>query len=107
MKNIAMFRRFGSENSRLYELPAGVEVHPGTIVTVDYVNGSTATAFAVSNSWNVDSLTEKMIADLFHFHSGTLDNLKKVRSIYTAEMVCAYEEELPEPEITLQLAGEG
>ena len=95
MKTIAMFRRFGSEVSRLYELPEGANVMPGTIVTVDYAReaGSTATAYAVSYSYTVDETQEKMIADLLHIRN--LGDLKRVRSIYT-ETPVDYADEVAE-----------
>ena len=100
MKNIVMCRRFESKDSRLYALPEDITVNPGDILTVDYYlpTGSTATAYAVSKSYKVTDEEAAMIADLFHFRSGTLDNLKKVRSVYSGETVCQYPETPEEPD---------
>lgn len=100
MKNIVMCRRFESKDARLYALPEDISVNPGDILTVDYYlpTGSTATAYAVSKSYKVTDEEAAMIADLFRFHSGTLDNLKKVRSVYSGETVCQYPETPEEPD---------
>ena len=95
MKNIIMARRYGSDNSWLYEMPLGVTAKPGTILTVEYIRetGSTAVAYAVSNSYEIDETAEKMIADILHIRS--LDNLKRVRSVYS-ETPVNYADEAPD-----------
>ena len=83
MKNIVKVIRFNGQHARLYALPDGVSVKAGVIVKVEgAVSGETATGVTVSDSYTVDGEIEAMIVDLLHFLPPTLDNMKRVLSIY-------------------------
>ena len=81
MKNIVMVSRFNAPRARLYELPDGVSVKAGTLCSVEYADGSTATGVTVSDSYTISDSDEVMIAELLHLIPKTLD-LKKVVSVY-------------------------
>jgi len=84
MKNIVKVNRFNGQYARLYALPDGVSVGAGTIVKVEGANPyETAVGVTVSASYTVDGESETMVADLLHFLPPTLDNMKRVLSVYT------------------------
>lgn len=93
MKNVVKVIRFGNEKPRLYALPDDAAVKAGTIVAIEYVNGATATGVTVSDSYEVDGETEAMLIDLMHFTPPTLDNLKRVVSVYEEHKLVWEEDE--------------
>ena len=83
MKNIVKVMRFNAEHARLYALPDGMDIKKGMLVTVEapFAN-ETAVGVAVTDSYTVDGDIERMVIELLHFVPRTLDNLKKVISVY-------------------------
>ena len=83
MKNIVKVLRLKDNAARIYELPEGVTVKTGTLVSVEFPNRfSTCTGVAVSDSYTVDGETEIMIQQFHHMTPAAWDGMKKVISIY-------------------------
>ncbi len=84
MKNIVKVNRFNGPQARLYALPDDITIKAGTIVKVEApTTDATAIGVTVSDSYLVDGDTEAMVIDLLHFLPPTLDNMKRVLSIYS------------------------
>ena len=84
MINTVMARRFEStRGNRLYRLPEGVTVTPGTVLTVEYLpGGQTAMAYATQDSREYDEHEALLVGNLFGFRDPTLQSLKRVTSVY-------------------------
>ena len=88
MENIVMVLRYKDNAKRIYALPEGISVKVGTMVRVEFPNEfSTCDGVAVSDSYEVDEATAKMVAVFHHIPGDTLDNLKKVTSISEEHVV--------------------
>ena len=88
MKNIVKVLRYKDNAKRLYALPEGISVKVGTMVRVEFPDSlNTCDGMAVSDSYEVDEATAKMVAVFHHIPGDTLDNLKKVTSIYEEHVV--------------------
>ena len=102
MKNIVMVMRYKDNAKKIYCLPEGTTVKPGTHVRVEFPNEfSTCDGVAISDSYEVDENTAKMVAVFHHIPGDTLDGLKRVVSIYEEHLVewpAAEAEETEEPE---------
>lgn len=84
MKNIVKVLRYKDDKARLYALPEGVTVKACTHVRVEYPNMfCTCDGVAISDSYVVDETAERMVAEFHRIYPPTLDNLKKVVSVYT------------------------
>lgn len=78
MKNLVMVNRLKDNAKRIYELPVGMTLTPGTVLMVEYAGG-TALAVAASNNYEVDDNAETMIRDLLHItHYGAYQKVVKV-----------------------------
>ena len=88
MKNIVKVLRYKDNAKRLYVLPEGISVKVGTMVRVEFPDSlNTCDGVAVSDSYEVDEATAKMVAVFHRIPGDTLDNLKKVTSIYEEHVV--------------------
>ena len=84
MKNIIKVLRYKDDKARLYALPEGVTVKAGTLVRVEYPNMfCTCDGVTISDSYVVDETAERMVAEFHRINPPTLDNLKRVVSVYT------------------------
>ena len=81
MKNIVKVLRFKDNAARLYALPKNITVEKGNILLVEFPDANnTCLGVAVSDSYKVDSDTEKMVAQMHRMEN--LDTLKRVISNY-------------------------
>ncbi len=88
MKNIVKVLRYKDNAKRIYALPEGISVKVGTMVRVEFPDSlNTCDGVAVSDSYEVDEATAKMVAVFHHIPGDTLDNLKRVTSIYEEHVV--------------------
>ncbi len=83
MANIVMVLRYKDNARRLYCLPEGTSIKIGTHVRVEFPNEfSTCDGVAVSDSYEVDEITAKMVAVFHRVPGDTLDDLRRVVSVY-------------------------
>ena len=88
MKNIVKVLRYKDNAKRIYALPEGINVKVGTMVRVEFPDSlNTCDGVAVSDSYEVDEATATMVAVFHHIPGDTLDNLKRVTSIYEEHVV--------------------
>ena len=93
MKNIVKVMRFNDNKARLYRVPDGFSIKAGTMVCVEGMSeGESVTGVTVSDTYTLDGYMEKMVIEFMHFIPATLDNLKKVLSVYN-EVPCIYPEQ--------------
>ena len=88
MKNIIKVLRLKDNTARLYELPEGVTVKSGALVSVEFPDRfSTCTGVAVSDAYTVDGETEIMVQQFHKMTPAAWDSMKKVISVYTENPV--------------------
>ena len=88
MKNILKVLRFKDNATRLYTLPEGMAVKTGTLVTVEFPDQfNTCVGVAVSNSYEVDGDTARMVMEFHKMTPAAWDSMKRVISAYTENPV--------------------